>query len=196
MTTTAPDAPANRLGANLRRLRRDRRLTLEALAERSGVSRSMISKVERGESQPTTPVLGRLAEALAVGISGLVGAFPGERPAGDAAAIVLRRARQAAFRDPETGFVRRSASPPRPGARIDIAHNELPPAGRSGEFVAHDGDVEEHVIVLAGRLRVLLDDRAHDLEVGDVLWFRAGVSHRFENRGRGRCAYLIVIDRG
>lgn len=186
----------NRLGANLRRLRRERDLTLEALAARSGVSRSMISKVERGEAQPTTPVVGRLAEALGVGISGLVGPYPGERPPGKAAAILLQRERQPAWRDPVTGFVRRSASPPRPGARVDVALNELPGGGESGLFVAHDSHVEEHVVVLAGRLRVLLDERSFDLETGDVLWFRADVAHRFVNRGRGRCEYLIVIDRG
>lgn len=193
---TVRSEPINRLGANLRRLRRGRDLTLEALAERSGVSRSMISKVERGEAQPTTPVVGRLAEALGVGISGLVGAYPGTRAPDNAQAVVLRRARQPAWRDPGTGFVRRSASPPRTGARVDVAINELPPHGESGIFVAHDSHVEEHVVAIAGRLRVLLDGRAFDLEAGDVLWFRADVTHRFVNRGRGRCEYLIVIDRG
>jgi transcriptional regulator with XRE-family HTH domain len=186
----------NQLGRQLRRLRREAGQTLEQLAAGSAVSKSMISKIERGESQPTTPVLGRLAEALHVGISDLVGPFPGERPVKGKAAVVIRAARQPAFRDAGTGFVRRSLSPPRAGGRVDIARNELPPRGQSGVFVAHDGTVEEHVIVIRGSLTVLLDGAAHELEQGDVLWFRAGVSHRFVNRGRGRCEYIIVIDRG
>jgi uncharacterized cupin superfamily protein len=109
--------------------------------------------------------------------------------------FIIRAGEQARFRDPETGFVRRSLSPPNAGRAIDVALNELPPHGHSGLFVAHDGQVEEHVIVTRGRLRVLLDDKPHMLGEGDVLWFRAGVTHRFENLGRGRCEYIIVIDR-
>lgn len=186
---------ANQLGRQLRRLRRARQLTLEQLALQSAVSRSMISKIERGEAQPTTPVVGRLAEALKVGISALVGGYPGERTGKPGDSLIMRATQQPAYQDPETGFVRRSISPPRRGRGVDIACNELPALGHSGLFPAHDEDVEEHVIVTRGRLRVLLDGKPHLLDEGDVLWFRAGVSHQFENRGRGRCEYIIVINR-
>ena len=196
---TAPlttDVHASSLGQQLRRLRRERKLTLEQLAMASDVSRSMISKIERGESHPTTPVVGRLAEALKVGISTLVGPYPGKRKNSGTAATVIRAGRQPAYRDPETGFVRRSLSPADPGLRIEVARNELPPRGHSGTFVAHEANVEEHVIVTRGRLRVTLGDQAYQLAEGDVLWFLAGISHQFENPGRGRCEYIIVIDRG
>ena len=192
--TTA--APANSLGQQLRRLRRERKLTLEQLAAASDVSRSMISKIERGESHPTTPVVGRLAEALKVGISTLVGPYPGKRRNAGAAATLVRAGSQPVYRDPETGFIRRSLSPADSGRRIEVARNELPPRGQSGTFVAHEANVEEHVIVTRGRLRVTLGDQAYLLTEGDVLWFLAGVSHQFENTGRGRCEYIIVIDRG
>jgi len=186
-------APANQLGAQLKRLRRAGGMTLEALATRSGVSRSMISKIERGESQPTTPVVGRLAEALEVGISTLVGAYPGTQQ--HATEQVFRAGAQPVFVDAETGFERRSLSPVAEGRGVDVAMNRLPPFGLSGVFVAHSPLVEEHVVALKGRLRVRLDTRHYDLAPGDALYFRADVSHQFENLGRAACEYLIVIDR-
>jgi len=186
-------APVNQLGTQLKRLRRQQQLTLEVLAEKSGVSRAMISKIERGQSQPTTPVVGRLAEALRVGISTLVGAYPG--PKKQTPVQVFRAGEQAGYRDPATGFERRSLSPVGAGRGVDVAMNSLPPRGVSGVFVAHSPLVEEHVIALHGRLRVRLDDAHYDLAPGDALFFRADVSHQFENLGRGACRYLIVIDR-
>jgi len=195
MSTAQRGAAVNQLGVQLKRLRRDKGLTLEALATLSGVSRSMISKIERGQSQPTTPVVGRLAEALEVGISTLVGAYPGVRR--NANEVVLRAGEQPVFVDAETGFERRSLSPVAGKEKhgVDLAMNSLPPYGLSGVFVAHSPLVEEHVVAIKGRLRVRLDQRHYDLAPGDALFFRADVSHQFENLGRGACEYLIVIDR-
>ena len=188
-----PAPPRNQLGPQLKRLRRAKDFTLETLSMKSGVSRAMISKIERGESQPTTPVLGRLAEALQVGISTLVGAYPG--PKKQAAVQVFRTGEQAGYRDPDTGFERRALSPVAQGRGVDVAMNSLPPRGVSGVFVPHAPLVEEHVVAIAGRLRVRLDEQTYDLAPGDALFFRADVNHQFENLGRGTCRYLIVIDR-
>src|SRR5215207_2467660 len=99
------EVASGRLGERVRELRRERGLTLEALAERSGVSRAMISKVERGEKNPTLVVAAKVAEGLGVSLSQLVG-FDERREV-----IVVPRGRQMVMRDSRTGFERRLLSP-------------------------------------------------------------------------------------
>src|SRR5215210_298547 len=86
------------LGGRVRELRRERGLTLEALAERSGVSRAMISKVERGEKNPTLVVAVKVAEGLGVTLSELLGVEERRE------VVVVPRERRMVMRDPETGF--------------------------------------------------------------------------------------------
>src|SRR5688500_17361478 len=107
METTLPGIN-ERLATRLRGLRAERGLTLEGLAESAGVSRSMISLIERGESSPTAAVLDRLAAGLGMTPASL---FADEARAD--ASPVARRADQATWRDPESGYVRRNLSPPR-----------------------------------------------------------------------------------
>src|SRR3977135_2289248 len=96
-----------RLAARLRALRSAAGLTLEALAESSGVSRSMISLIERGESSPTANVLDRLAAGLGVTMASLFD----QNPKAEASPLA-RRADQESWTDPETGYTRRNLSPP------------------------------------------------------------------------------------
>src|SRR5262245_33627073 len=97
-----------RLAARLAALRTAKRLSLDALAARSGVSRSMISLIERGESSPTAVVLERLATALGVTLASLF-----DPPAdGVASGPVSRRKDQVEWTDPQSGYVRRNVSPP------------------------------------------------------------------------------------
>src|SRR4051812_43252941 len=95
-----------RIAGRVRELRAARELTLDALAERSGVSRAMISRVERGESSPTAVVLDKLATGLGVALSALFDA-PSPEPS-----PVARRADQPLWRDPASGYLRRNLSPP------------------------------------------------------------------------------------
>src|SRR5687767_2117678 len=118
----------DRLAGRLRRLRASRGLTLDALAERSGVSRSMISLIERGESSPTAVLLDRLATGLGVLLASL---FDAPRPAADP---VARRADQPQWRDPASGYIRRNLSPSSSISPIQIVEIAFPPGAR----VAYD----------------------------------------------------------
>ncbi|MGA0534132.1 helix-turn-helix domain-containing protein [Hansschlegelia sp. KR7-227] len=176
------------LAAELRRHRKDRGLSLEGLAALSGVSRSMISKVERAEAVPSTTVLSRLAEALGVTFSRLMAA-PTEREI-----LVIPADRQPILRDGESGFLRRCISPVLPGRGIDWVLNTLPPGGGTGRFVAHRRGVSEYIYVLKGRLEAHVGDRAVRLDEGDSLYFEADADHAFDNVGPGDCQYFLVID--
>lgn len=189
METSPPDLNA-RLAARLRGLRASRGLTLDSLAERAGVSRSMISLVERGESSPTAAVLDRLAAGLGVTLASL---FAEEARAD--APPVSRRADQPAWRDPETGYVRRNLSPPGFPSPLELVEVVLPPGAR----VVYDAPgtraaaVGQQVWVLEGRLELAAGGAAHLLEAGDCLAMRVEGFIAFRNPADHPARYLVAL---
>ena len=179
---------ATKLGDALKRRRLERNLTLEQLSARSGVSRAAISKIERGDSGASTPVLGKLAEALDLSISQLLGG-PRSEPV-----LHIPRDKQPVFVEEATGFERRSLSPMYLGRGIDFVLNRLPPKAKTGPFPSHREGVEEHLYVTKGRLKVTLADDEYVLEAGDFLFYRGDLNHTFENLANTVCEYFIVID--
>src|SRR5215211_4048228 len=178
---------ARRLGGRVRELRRGRGLTLEELAELSGVSRAMISKLERGEKNPTLVVAAKLAEGLGVTLSQLAGMEERRE------VVVVPRERRMGMRDPETGFERQLLSPNFVGRGVEFIRNEIPEGSTAGEFPPHRKGVEEHIVVERGRLRAMLGGEAYLLREGDAVYFEADVPHRFDNAGEGECSYYLVI---
>ena len=181
------DVSSGQLGERVRALRRERGWTLELLAERSGVSRAMISKLERGEKTPTLVVAARVSEGLGVSLSQLVG-IEARREI-----VVVPKERRMVMRDPETGFERQLLSPSF-GGELEFIRNVVPEGSTSGEFPPHRRGVEEYVVVEKGRLRAILGSEEHVLEEGDAAYFEADVAHRFDNAGVGECSYYLVID--
>jgi transcriptional regulator with XRE-family HTH domain len=178
---------SGRLGSRVKELRRRRGLTLEDLAGVSGVSRAMISKLERGEKNPTLVVAARLAEGLGVTLSQLAGMEERRE------VVVVTRERRMVMRDPETGFERQLLSPNFVGRGVEFIRNEIPENSTSGEFPPHRKGVDEHIVVERGRLKAMLADEEYVLGEGDALYFEADVPHRFDNAGVGPCSYYLVI---
>lgn len=181
-------AKNSKLGEALRHRRQERRLTLDQLAEKSGVSRAAISKIERGDSSASTTALGKLSEALDLSISQLIGGHSGDR------VLHIPEGKQPVFREETSGFERRSLSPLYLGRGIDFVLNRLPPKARTGPFPSHRRGVEEHLYVTRGRLKVTLDGKDHVLKAGDFLFYRGDLDHTFENLSDAVCEYFIVID--
>jgi len=181
---------SGRLGVRVRDLRKERGLTLEELAEVSGVSRAMISKLERGEKNPTLVIAARLAEGLGVSLSRLAGVEERRE------VVVVPREGRTVLRDPETGFERQSLSPTFPGRGVEFLRNVVPEGSTSGDFPPHRKGVGEHIVVEKGDLEAILDGERYQLRDGDALYFAADVPHRFDNVGRGECAYYLVISSG
>ncbi len=180
---TASDLPHS-----LKDHRRKNGLTLDQLARKSGVSRAMISKIERGDATPTTSILGKLAEALDVSISQLVGGTARSGP------VMIPAEKQPSFVEPGTGFERRSLSPLYRGRGVDLARNTLPPGIRTGPFPSHRPGVEEHIFVQSGTVRIHVGPDSWDLKPGDYLFYPADEDHSFENLGDTEAVFLIVID--
>lgn len=178
---------AAQLASNVRALRARKGVTLEQLAEITGVSRATLSRVERGDSVPSALVLGKLAAGLEASLSQLLGRQTIRR------AQLLPVSEQAVFLDPASGLKRRSISPSFPDRAVDLALNTLP-AGRNVVFPAHQAGVEEYLHVLQGELWVSVGESEHRVREGETLFYPANERHLFHNRTRAAVCFIIMID--
>lgn len=177
----------HRLAHRLQRLRSERGWTLEELAERSGVSRAALSRLERGETSPTASLLNRLCAAHGLSMSRLlaeVEARPVRR---------LALAEQAVWRDPDSGFMRRMVSPPSAGFAAELLAAELPAGARVHYEQASVSGLEHHLLLLEGALALTLDGQRHALQPGDSLRYRLWGPSTFEAPGPGPARYVLAI---
>ncbi|MEU9332707.1 XRE family transcriptional regulator [Streptomyces sp. NPDC048290] len=177
-----------RLAARLAELRAEQGWSLDELAERTGVSRSTLSRAERGEISPTAATLNRLCHVYGRTMSRLLGEVEGEP------AALLRAADQPRWEDRASGFVRRSVSPPHPGLRGELVEARL----TAGADIAYDRPpvpgLEQHIWVLEGALEVTEGDTAGQrLERGDCLRLRVWGATRFHCPGPGDVRYLLAV---
>jgi transcriptional regulator with XRE-family HTH domain len=178
----------DRIAARVRELRGRHGFSLEALAEASGVSRSMISLIERGESSPTAVVLEKLATGLGVSLATLFEA-PAARPQ-----PVSRRADQTEWRDPESGYLRRNVSPGGFPSPIQLVEVVFPAGARVAyETAARPGVTHQQVWVLEGMIRVVLGDEAFELRPGDCLAMVLDRPIAYHNPTRRPARYCVVI---
>jgi transcriptional regulator with XRE-family HTH domain len=178
----------DRIARRVRELRAARGLSLDALATQCGVSRSMISLIERGESSPTAVVLERLATGLHVPLASLFDA-PEPSPA-----PVARAAEQPLWRDPHSGYLRRNVSPSGTDSPIRIVEVAFPPraqvAYESGE---REPVVHQQIWVLDGTIEVTVGDQTHRLGRGDCLAHRLDRPVSYRNPTRTTAHYAVVI---
>jgi transcriptional regulator with XRE-family HTH domain len=187
MSTKVNDVEA-RLANRIKTEREARHWSLDDLAGRSGVSKAMISKVERGESSPTAALLGRLSGAFGLTLSTLLARAEG------AASRLVRASDQAVWRDPATGYSRTAVSP-EGSPVISLVRCELPP----GASVAYPASaftfIHQQIWMLKGRLHFIEGAEIHELSSGDCLQLGSPADCRFENRQRTTCIYLVVVAR-
>lgn len=181
------------LAARIRREREARGWSIAELAAASGVSRAMISKVERAEASPTAALLGRLSGAFRLTVSALLA----RAEADGGPSRLLRAQAQPLWTDPATGYLRRAVSPP--GAEPELVEVELPPGARVAYTAASVAFLRGQVVrVLAGRLVVEEGQEEAVLGPGDCLAFdlAAPKGHAFRNPSAGRpCRYLVALSR-
>ena len=180
-----------RIAERVRELRAAKGLSLEALAAHSGVSRSMISLIERGESSPTAVVLEKLATALGVMLASL---FDTPTATQAPASPVARRADQVQWQDPASGYLRRNISPPGAPQPMQIVEVHFPPGGRVAfETGVRDARVHQQVWVLEGAIDITVGDARHALREGDCLAMQLDRPTMFHNPTRKPARYAVVI---
>jgi transcriptional regulator with XRE-family HTH domain len=178
----------HRLAERVRELRAARGLSLDSLAARSGVSRSMISLIERGESSPTAVVLEKLAGGLGVVLASLFDGQP--TPSGP----VARRDDQPQWRDPASGYLRRNVSPPGLPQPMQIVEVHFPAGGRVAfDTGGRDISVHQQVWVLQGTMDITLGADRHRLGEGDCLAMQLDRPTMFHNPTRKPARYAVII---
>jgi transcriptional regulator with XRE-family HTH domain len=181
----------NQVGERLKSLRLRHNFTLDQLATASGVSRAMISRIERDEASPTASLLARLCEALGLSLSAF---FAPDEPA---SAPLVRRDDQRLWRDPVTGYLRRSVSPPGMPSRVDIVEVQFPPGARVSFPPREESrTMTQHIWIFDGVLDMVLPDKTYRLHSGDCLFMDIGDAFEFHNPSDQPARYAVVLDRG
>jgi transcriptional regulator with XRE-family HTH domain len=179
-----------RIATRVRGLRAAQCLSLEALAGKSGVSRSMISLIERAETNPTAVVLDRLATGLGVTLASLFDP-PADPPS---AGPVARREDQPEWRDPASGYVRRNISPPGVPQPMRIVEVHFPPRARVAfENAPRGAPVHQQIWVLEGEMEVTVGGESFRLREGDCLAMPVDRPTMFHNPTRSPVRYALVI---
>ncbi|MGH1464702.1 MAG: helix-turn-helix domain-containing protein [Cognatishimia sp.] len=183
---TTDDEILNLLPARLKEARRAQGLSLDAVAKLSGVSRSMVSQIERGESSPTIATLWNLTRALQVDFAGLL-------EDGNTAdrVEVLRSADTPSIENRGSGCNIRILSPPEDAGRHELyelrfAHGGVLDSG------PHSRGTREHLTVLEGHLEVISGTAKETVRTGDTARYQADVDHKIEAISGTARAFLVV----
>lgn len=179
-----------RIAERVRNLRGARGLTLDELAERSGVSRAMLSKIERGESSPTAVMLDRVASGLNTSLASLFDAPTAVTP-------LHKRADQASWRDPDSGYIRRNLSAPGIDSPLQLVQVTFPARTR----LAYDsppraGGVDQQVWMIEGTIEIGVGDARFKLSEGDCLAMQLDQPVYYHNKSKAPARYLVATVTG
>ena len=186
MPSSAPDVATEiDVGERLRAIRRSRRCTLRTVADRSGLSESFLSQVERGRSSASIASLRRIADALGVSIADLfeLDSVPEPR--------VLRREERPALAFGVLG--RKLLLTPRPLQNLEVFVGELEVGGSTGDQPYAHGDSEELFVVLSGEVELQVGGEIFELERGDSIEYRSSTPHRASNAGGDLAEVMWII---
>lgn len=175
------------LGERVRQERLRLGWSLDDLAAAAGVSRSMLSAVERGAKAPTILVLHRIATGLGTNVTRLLGEERVDP------VIVLRREEQDVAVDPD-GWERRNLAPVLPGVEFEFMRTTIPPGVDAGEFPPHPAGSREYVAVETGILRLTVAGQVYTLHAGDSIYYEGDCCHAFANPGGETCVYFLALE--
>ncbi len=175
----------------VRRLRAERGLSLDALATKCGVSRSMISLIERGEANATAVVLEKIAVALNITLADLFNPHEGSSEP------VARFADQSLWRDPASGYVRRNVSPSGHQSPIQIVEVVFPAGGDvTYETSVRQPLTHQQIWVLEGAIEVTVGETLFELQTGDCLTMVLDGPIAYRNRGSSPVRYAVILVAG
>lgn len=186
MTDNA-DAILSQLPAKLKLARQEKSLSLEAVSKLSGVSKSMLSQIERGESSPTISTLWNLTRALQVDFAGLLEGTV-EKPK----IVVLRSDEVPAIAVKGSGCHIRILSPPEDAGSLEVYELTFEIGGFL-DSQPHSTGTKEHLTVTEGCLKIVSGEVSKTLNCGDTARYAADISHSISSKDGSR-AMLIVMN--
>jgi transcriptional regulator with XRE-family HTH domain len=174
------------VGTNLRRLRTRRGLSLERLAQSSGVSRAMLGQIELGQSAPTINVLWKIARALEVTFSALISSRT------QSGALVMRSAESKLLTSKDRSFTSRALFPFDEPRRVEFYELRLS-AGGVEDADAHPPGTSENLVVTQGTVEIHAGGEVHRLETGDSILFEADSPHSYRSVGKSDAVMYLVM---
>jgi transcriptional regulator with XRE-family HTH domain len=174
------------VGKNLRRLRTERGLSLEGLAQASGVSRAMLGQVELGQSAPTINVLWKIARAVDVPFSALI------TSAQSTGAKVLRSDSAKRLTSSDGSFSSRALFPWDEPRRVEFYELKLAPKCVE-QAEPHAPGTLENLVVTKGSLALEVAGQRYELGPGDAILFEADHPHVYRNTSSGEAVVYLVM---
>lgn len=180
------------ISTKLKTLRKRQNLTLDALAERSGISRSMISLVEREQSSPTATVLNKLADALGTSLPKLFTDSSQETISETQCVSSIEN--QKTWQDPESGYIRRQLTPRNATSTVELTEIIFPPQKSvTFENMLRNIEIHQQVWIISGEIEISDDDSTWCLKEGDCLAFQQKEHTTFFNPNNTEARYLIAL---
>lgn len=176
-----------RIAQRLSLLRSEQGWSLSTLAERTGISRATLSRIERSELSPTAAMLGKLCTVYGWTLSRLMAEVETRQP------DLVHAEEQAVWEDPESGYGRRAVSPPAAGLRGELVEVRMPPGAAVSFEASPIAGLEHHLWMLEGTLTLEVDDTLFHLRKGDCIrYVLTGPTH-FLNAGEGDARYAVAM---
>jgi transcriptional regulator with XRE-family HTH domain len=179
------EEPTLLLAQNLKRLREYHHLSLDRLAEITGVSKSMLGQIERGESSPTISTIWKISNGLKISFTSLLNPPPGEP-------TIIKKTDINPLIEDNGRYRLFPYFPTEDGRRFEIYTIEIEPFG-SLSAEAHPAGTQEFMTVFGGKLSISTDGEVYQLDNGDSIRFRADLPHTYKNPGTELARINLVI---
>lgn len=176
----------NLFAEQLKRLRDSNQYSMQQLADLAGVSKSMISKIERGEVQPTLDIATRLAQAFGKSLSSML------ESKAEGAVVKIPNKDQTVWEDPVTHSLRKVLSPPFPETRLEWLLVTTPGLVRLELSALRKGS-EKYILMVEGKIIIEVGEEVLSLEAGDSGYFAAHYPHAFINTSKEKAVYYLII---
>ncbi len=173
------------IGNNIRKIRRERGLSLEQMAELTGVSKAMIGQIERGDSNPTVAILWKIANGIKVSFSSLV-----EKPANQVSIIHYKNVQP--VQEDSGKYIVYPIFPFDPLKKWESYRVEMKP-GCSYRNEGHPKGVEEYITVLSGKVALRINEEIYELQEGSSIRFAADSGHEYLNLSNEIAVCSMVI---
>lgn len=183
-----PNSEPPRVGQTLAALRQARALSLDELSRQAGVSKSMLSQIERSQANPTVAVVWRLANALGVSMAELLG---GQEPAAPSMVTVPAHAIPS-LRSPDGLCELRILGPIDLAGQFEWYELTMQPGGMLASE-PHEPGTREHLTVLSGALSAEAGEQAQPLSAGETARYVVDQPHAIRNAGPDVAHALLVV---
>lgn len=173
------------VSTNLKTIRESKKLSLDQAAKLTGVSKSMLGQIERGDTNPTISVLWKIANGLKVSFTSII-----EKTVSNAE--IIRYDEIVPLKENDGKYINYSIFSFDESRRFETYHIEILPEGKLSAL-PHLVGTEEYITVFGGQVSITLEDEQFDLGKGDSIRFKADVPHSYHNKGNSSASLSMTI---